>query len=81
MHFQKSVLIDSKISFVWNTFDRSLHSGKSRLLRYFQPITPHYREMAEKNTKEQVTKGFVCREDAAELVEIAVQLAKKRGLE
>ena len=39
------------------------------------------REMAEKNTKEQVTKGFVCREDAAELVEIAVQLAKKRGLE
>lgn len=41
----------------------------------------HYREMAEKNTKEQVTKGFVCREDAAELVEIAVQLAKKRGLE
>ena len=33
------------------------------------------------NTKEQVTKGFVCREDAAELVEIAVQLAKKRGLE
>ena len=38
----------------------------------------HYREMAEKNTKEQVTKGFVCREDAAELVEIAVQLAKKR---
>ena len=41
----------------------------------------HYREMAEKNTKEQVTKGFVCREDAAELVEIAVELAKKRGLE
>mgnify|MGYP000113952584 FL=1 len=41
----------------------------------------HYRKMAEKNTKEQVTKGFVCREDAAELVEIAVQLAKKRGLE
>ena len=25
--------------------------------------------------------GFVCREDAAELVEIAVELAKKRGLE
>ena len=32
-------------------------------------------------TNEQVTIGFVCREDAAELVEIAVQLAKKRGLE
>ena len=39
----------------------------------------HYREMAEKNTKEQVTKGFVCREDAAELVEIAWSLQKNAG--
>ena len=51
------------------------------MLKELYGTLAHYREMAEKNTKEQVTKGFVCREDAAELVEIAVELAKKRGLE
>ena len=56
-------------------------SFSKEMIKELYGTLAHYREMAEKNTKEQVTKGFVCREDAAELVEIAVQLAKKRGLE
>ncbi|MCD8231154.1 MAG: hypothetical protein LUD14_04920 [Clostridiales bacterium] len=41
----------------------------------------HYRELVTQDTQEQVSRGFVCREDAQRLVEIAVALAKKRGLE
>nr|MCR5526894.1 hypothetical protein [Lachnospiraceae bacterium] len=41
----------------------------------------NYRKLCREDTLEQVSKGFVCKEDADELVEIAVSLAKKRGLE
>jgi len=41
----------------------------------------YYNELVIKDTLEQVSKGFVCREDADELIELAVRLAKKRGLD
>lgn len=41
----------------------------------------HYKELCIKDTKEQVSKGFICKEDADEIVDIAVNLAKGRGLE
>ncbi len=40
----------------------------------------HYRELAVRDTQVQVSRGFVCKEDAEKLVEIAVSLAEKRGL-
>ena len=41
----------------------------------------NYKDLCIKDTKEQVSKGFVCKEDANYLVEWAVNLAKERGLE
>lgn len=40
----------------------------------------HYEALCIKDTKEQVSKGFLCQEDAKALVEQAVALAKERGL-
>lgn len=40
----------------------------------------HYRQLCEEDTKEQIAKGFVCREDGEALVALAVSLAKERGL-
>jgi hypothetical protein len=39
-----------------------------------------YRKLAEKDTEEQISKGFVVREDGERLVNFAVELAGKRGL-
>lgn len=41
----------------------------------------HYKALAEEDTMIQVSKGFVCREDAGELIRFAVDMARKRGLE
>ena len=40
----------------------------------------NYKDLCIKDTKMQVSKGFVCKEDADYLVEWAVNLAKDRGL-
>lgn len=40
----------------------------------------NYKQLCIEDTKIQVSKGFVCKEDAEKLVEKAVDLAKKRGL-
>ena len=40
----------------------------------------NYKDLCVKDTKMQVSKGFVCKEDADYLVEWAVNLAKERGL-
>lgn len=53
----------------------------AQMLRELYGTLEHYKELAERHTREQVTKGFVCREDAQELVDLAVELARKRGLE
>ena len=41
----------------------------------------HYKELCIQDTKEQISKGFVCKEDLDYLVDIAVNLAKERGLQ
>lgn len=51
-----------------------------QMLKELYGTLEHYRELAKRNTEEQVARGFVCREDAEELVETAVELAKRRGL-
>ncbi|AEB07716.1 hypothetical protein Corgl_1617 [Coriobacterium glomerans PW2] len=40
----------------------------------------HYRELCEQSTREQVSRGFVCKEDADALVEAAVRAAVAGGL-
>lgn len=40
----------------------------------------HYEELIRQHTDEQIAQGFICKEDKEELIEIALQLAKKRGL-
>ena len=50
------------------------------MLREMYGSLERYRELAERHTAEQVSRGFVCREDAGELVRMAVELAEKRGL-
>lgn len=41
----------------------------------------HYEELCREDTREQISRGFLCREDGEALVRMAVLLAKKRGLE
>lgn len=41
----------------------------------------NYRRLVEQSTREHVTKGYILREDAAALVELAVTYARERGLE
>lgn len=40
----------------------------------------HYRELVTRDTCEQVTKGFVVKEDAEDLIALAVRKAEERGL-
>lgn len=51
------------------------------MLRQMYGSLENYEMLARRHTQEQVAKGFVIREDAPELVRIAVELAKSRGLE
>lgn len=41
----------------------------------------NYERLCVEDTKEQIAKGFVCKEDGGALVEMAVALAKERGLD
>lgn len=50
-------------------------------LRELYGSLAHYEELCIEDTKEQVSRGFVCKEDAKTLVSLAVALAKERGLE
>ncbi|MGN1277690.1 MAG: alpha/beta hydrolase domain-containing protein [Floccifex sp.] len=52
----------------------------SSLVNELYTSLSHYKELCILDTKEQVSKGFVCQEDAHTLVDLAVSLAKKRGL-
>ena len=40
----------------------------------------NYERLCVEDTKEQISKGFVCREDGEKLVKMAVERARKRGL-
>jgi len=50
------------------------------MLKELYGTIENYKKLVTLDTKEQVSKGFICREDAEELIKIAVELAKKRGL-
>ncbi|MCR5161367.1 MAG: hypothetical protein K6C06_06300 [Lachnospiraceae bacterium] len=53
----------------------------AEMLKAMYGSLAHYRELVEKDTFEQVTKGFIVREDAQDLIEMAVRKARQRGLE
>lgn len=66
-------------------------SDKDGLFGYQEAFSPEmlkelygslvqYQKLVENDTLEQVAKGFVCKEDAEELIEIALNLAKSRGV-
>ncbi|MGM9948033.1 alpha/beta hydrolase domain-containing protein [Floccifex sp.] len=50
------------------------------LLQELYGSLSNYEKLCRKDTKKQVSKGFVCREDAEKLVQYALNVAKKRGL-
>lgn len=67
-------------------------SEKDPLFGYQEPFSPaflkelygslaHYEQLCVEDTREQISRGFVCREDGEALVRLAVSLAKERGLE
>lgn len=41
----------------------------------------NYERLCREDTKEQISKGFLCKEDGETLVQLAVSLAKERGLD
>lgn len=41
----------------------------------------HYKELVTNHTKEQISKGFIVKEDMEDLVNFAVNMAKQRGLD
>ncbi len=73
-------------SFVDPTSDKDILFGYQEafptcMLKQMYGTLDHYKDLCIKDTKMQVSKGFVCKEDADYLVEWAVNLAKERGLE
>ncbi|HHV11348.1 MAG TPA: hypothetical protein GXX75_13850 [Clostridiales bacterium] len=52
----------------------------SAMLKELYGDLENYRKLVTRDTQEQVSKGFICKEDAEELIETAVELARKRGL-
>jgi hypothetical protein len=51
------------------------------LLKELYGSLENYRQLVTTDTEEQIAKGFVNPEDGKDLIRIAVDLAKKRGLE
>lgn len=51
------------------------------MLKQLYGSLENYRDLCIKDTKMQVSKGYVCKEDADYLVDLAVNLAKERGLQ
>lgn len=50
------------------------------MLKELYGTIENYRKLVTQDTEEQISKGFICKEDAEELIETAVELARKRGL-
>ncbi len=66
-------------------------SDKDGLFGYQEAFSPsmlkelygtieNYRKLVTRDTEEEISKGFICKEDAEDLMEMAVELAVKRGL-
>ena len=52
----------------------------STMLKELYGNLENYRKIVTRDTEEQISKGFLCKEDGAELIEMAMELAAKRGL-
>lgn len=52
----------------------------STMLKELYGTIENYTKLVSQDTEEQISKGFICKEDAEGLVEMAVELAKERGL-
>lgn len=50
------------------------------MLKELYGTIENYRKLVTQDTGEQISRGFICSEDAEELIEMAVELAGKRGL-
>lgn len=73
-------------SFIDPASDRDILFGHEEpfpkeMLKVMYGSLENYRKLVTENTKEQITKGYVLREDAEALIELAVGFAKERGLE
>ncbi len=53
----------------------------AEMLKVMYRSLEHYRELVTEDTAEQVSKGFIVKEDAEDLIEFACDLAAKRGLQ
>lgn len=78
--------IDRGASEIFPDSDKELLFGHeepypAEMLRAMYRSLSNYRELVMEHTCGQVTKGFILKEDVDELVEMAVNLAKERGLE
>lgn len=51
------------------------------MLRQMYGTLDHYRKLVTEHTRVQTAKGFIVKEDMEDLIEMAVELAKERGLE
>ena len=52
----------------------------SAFLRELYGSLENYEKLCREDTKEQISKGFLCKEDGEALVQFAVSLARERGL-
>jgi len=52
----------------------------AEMVRFMYGSLDKYKQLVTENTKEHITKGYILQEDAEAIIELAVSLAKKRGL-
>ncbi len=50
------------------------------MLKELYGTIENYRALVIQDTQEQISKGFLCKEDAEEFIDLALELADKRGL-
>lgn len=83
--YHSTSIVDPGVSFLDPASDKDGLFGyqeafsKATLIDLYQNLS-HYKELVTNDTLEQVSKGFICKEDAENLIQIAVALAKERGL-
>ena len=77
--------VDRGSFFVDPTSEKDILFGHERsfpaeMLRFMYGDRENYRKLVTEITKEHVTRGYILREDAAALVEMALLFAEERGL-
>lgn len=77
--------IEKGVSFVDRESEKDVLFGyqegfSADMLRELYGSLEHYKDLVTRDTQEQISRGFVCREDGEELIRLAVSLAERRGL-